>query len=64
MPSLQDHEQDSSAQHLLAPEGRILQPDYPLSASGLHCCDGNMGTCLLETEKVSKCVKMQSWQFR
>lgn len=64
MPTLQDCEQDNSAQHLLAPEGCVLQPAYPVSASALHCCDGNMGTSLLETEQVFKCVKVQLWQFR
>lgn len=54
MPTRQDHEQDNSTQHLLAPEGHVLQPAYPLSASALYCSDGNTGTFLLETEKVFK----------
>lgn len=62
--NLQDYEKHSSAQHLLALEGHVLQPAYPVSASALYCCDGNMGTSLLETEQVFKCVKVQSWQFR
>lgn len=59
MPAVQDCEQDSSAQHLLAPEDCVLQPTYPVSASALHCSDGNMCTSLLETEQVFKYVKVQ-----
>lgn len=44
--------------HLLAPEGLILKPAYPLSASALYRCDGNAGTSLPETGEVFKYVKV------